>query len=74
MTDAEKYVRHFCPEAQCSGPCLNGKRHPDGWWSIYASPVMSGPMAKPGKTEIEAWANAANKIELSLGAEQKGTE
>ena len=72
MTDAEKYVReriraedlHFC------GPMRNGRPHPDGWYLLV---VGSASYAfATGKTKIECWANAANKLEATEPAGKEG--
>jgi hypothetical protein len=65
MTDAEKFVRSYCPEATVSGPMLNGKPHADGWYGVYLSPFQSYSSGH-GKTIIAAWADAANRLEAQM--------
>ena len=73
MTDAEKYVRSIWPNASCFEANLYwpGQGHRRRW-IVLSSPIMSRSEAQ-GMSEIEAWANAANKLEAPMANEADGT-
>jgi hypothetical protein len=61
VSDAEKFVRARYPNASVLGPLKNGRYHPEGGYGILLSPVMSMTRGQ-GRTIIEAWADAANRL------------
>lgn len=70
MTDAEKFVKDRWPEATIWGPMKNGQQDPAGNWVIHLKGTHSY-FSGSGKTQIAAWADAANRIEQRAARERK---
>ena len=73
MTEAEKFVKERLPRAECIGPVTTywpGQGNRQGRYLILKSPVHSTSLGS-GSNPIEAWANAANRLEAEVNRERE---
>lgn len=73
QTDAEKYVRSIWPEASCHGPVLlywpgqgERKRY------VVTKAMHVSRSGGEGLTEVEAWVDAANRLEAKRKEQPNG--